>query len=329
MSGSAVYASVGVVVIGRNEGDRLKACLRSLGDLKATTVYVDSGSSDGSVAFARSLGVHVVQLDLSKRFTAARARNAGFAALLERHPGLELVQFVDGDCILDGGWIDTAEAHLRKHSGTAAVVGRRREMHPEFSVYNWMCDIEWNTQIGEAESFGGDVLMRVRAYRDAGGYRDDLLAGEDPEFSIRIRDLGWKIERLDAEMTLHDVAMTRLRQWWQRAKRGGYAMSRVYHLHKRSPNAMFARNVARFAVVGIAVPAVILVAGLVDPRFFLLTLVYPLLIVKRAAARGLGSVDSWRYAGMITLISFPEASGLLLFAKDHLLGRGRDLIEYK
>jgi glycosyltransferase involved in cell wall biosynthesis len=43
---------VAVVAIGRNEGDRLKACLRSVVDVAALVVYVDSGSTDDSVAFA-------------------------------------------------------------------------------------------------------------------------------------------------------------------------------------------------------------------------------------------------------------------------------------
>lgn len=323
-----VGAKSGVVIIGRNEGERLKNCLRSLGEWRHQAVYVDSGSTDGSLEFAAETGVHVVNLDLSKRFTAARARNAGFAALLERHPDLEFVQFVDGDCTLNTEWISKAQSYLEAHREIGVVLGRRREMHPERSVYNWLCDIEWDMPIGEIEGFGGDVLMRTQVYRDAGGYRDDILAAEDSEFSIRIRQFGWKIMRIDGEMTMHDVAMTTFSQWWQRSKRGGYGMSRVFYIHRDSPFAMFGRNIARIAAFGLILPLAIVVGGLINPWLFLIALIYPLFIVKRAAARGF-TRDAWRYATLITLVSFAEVSGMLLFAKDLVMGRGRDLIEYK
>ena len=54
---------VGVVVIGRNEGERLRRCLVSVRSQADRVVYVDSGSSDGSPHVAAALGVEVVQLD--------------------------------------------------------------------------------------------------------------------------------------------------------------------------------------------------------------------------------------------------------------------------
>jgi glycosyltransferase involved in cell wall biosynthesis len=54
---------VGVVVIGRNEGERLKRCLISATTQSTRVVYVDSGSSDNSPAIARDLGADVVDLD--------------------------------------------------------------------------------------------------------------------------------------------------------------------------------------------------------------------------------------------------------------------------
>jgi len=49
--------AIDAVVIGRNEGERLVACLASLGGEIRRAVYVDSGSTDGSVAAARAAGV--------------------------------------------------------------------------------------------------------------------------------------------------------------------------------------------------------------------------------------------------------------------------------
>jgi hypothetical protein len=39
---------IGIVVIGRNEGDRLTRCLQSLQMENLPVIYVDSGSTDGS-----------------------------------------------------------------------------------------------------------------------------------------------------------------------------------------------------------------------------------------------------------------------------------------
>ena len=171
--------SVAAIVIGRNEGARLIACLDALEEV-APVIYVDSGSTDGSVAAAQARGARVVTLDMQRPFTAARARNAGLAALPD---ATEFVQFLDGDCVMQKGWVKAARAHLAAHSDTAVVCGRRREMHPQASVYNALIDAEWDTPVGQTLACGGDALMRVDAVRSVGGYRDDLIAGEEPELA--------------------------------------------------------------------------------------------------------------------------------------------------
>src|SRR6185437_7195484 len=93
----------GAVAIGRNEGERLRQCLKSL-SAAAAVVYVDSGSTDGSAEWARSQGADVIDLDIGLPFTAARARNAGFGRLREIDSDLRYVQFLDGDCELIDGW---------------------------------------------------------------------------------------------------------------------------------------------------------------------------------------------------------------------------------
>src|SRR6185437_8292556 len=140
-------ARVGAVVIGRNEGERLKRCLKSLSS--TILIYVDSGSTDQSIQLARKHGASVVDLDMRIPFTAARARNAGFQKLQEIAPNLHYVQFVDGDCELVGDWLQTAKSFLETHSNVGAVCGRRRERFPDRSIYNWLCDREWEGPAGE------------------------------------------------------------------------------------------------------------------------------------------------------------------------------------
>jgi len=240
---------LGVVVIGRNEGDRLVRCLGSIGPVE--TVYVDSGSTDDSVAAARVSGARVVELDLTTPFTAARARNAGRAALSH---GCTLVQFVDGDCVLQPGWLEAAMRALRSDDKLAAVFGRRREVAPRASRYNWMCDVEWAVPPGPARYFGGDVMLRAAALDEAGGYPGEMIAGEEPDLAMRLRRRGWTIACLAAEMTLHDAAITRFGQWWRRATRSGHAYAELAARHRGGEFADYARRVGGVLFWGVAVP---------------------------------------------------------------------------
>lgn len=218
----------GAVVIGRNEGERLRRCLASVTARLEHVIYVDSGSSDDSLGVADAFGTVVVELDPMLPFTAARARNAGVDALAMAYPELVHVQFVDGDCELDAGWLTAAMATMAISPKIAVVCGRRRERRPESSVYNRLCDIEWDTPVGEAEACGGDALMRLAAFRSVGGFDPALIAGEEPDLCHRLRQAGWTVQRIAAEMTLHDAGMTRPSQWWARAKRSGYATAEAW-----------------------------------------------------------------------------------------------------
>ena len=214
--------SVGVVVIGRNEGARLVRCLSSLEPEQVPIVYVDSGSTDSSVSLARSRGVEVVELDPATPFSAARARNEGFARLRSRWPDRAFVMFVDGDCEVVPGWLDRAERELMARPELAVVCGRRSELDPQRSIYNRLADLEWNTPIGLAAACGGDSLVRAADFEAVGGFNPTAKAGEEPELCQRLRRAGRKIARIDAAMTRHDMNMTRFSQWWRRQFRTGY-----------------------------------------------------------------------------------------------------------
>ncbi|MEP7099401.1 MAG: glycosyltransferase [Burkholderiales bacterium] len=317
-------------MIGRNEGERLQRCLRSVIAPGRTVVYIDSGSTDGSVAMSEGLGAHAFGLDMRQPFTAARARNEGVRRLAALAPEVEFIQFVDGDCEVGAGWIGTARAFLEQHADVAAVCGRRRERHPERSIYNLLCDIEWNTPIGEAKACGGDVLMRALALRQVVGYRDDLIAGEEPELCVRLRAKGWKVWRLDAEMTLHDAAMTRFGQWWQRTSRAGYAFAEGAHLHGAPPERHWVRESRSGLVWGIGMPLLLLLAAaLVSPLALLGFAIY-LLQVLRLFLRERGPTRTrFARAAFLVLGRFAEAWGQLKFFAHRLSGTRGRLIEYK
>ena len=252
---------IGLVAIGRNEGERLKRCLRSIAP-GIPVIYVDSGSTDGSQDFARALGMGVEMLSTDSGFTAARARNAGWRRLSRERPALDYIQFVDGDCALDPAWLATAQAALEAEPALCAVFGRRRERFPDASAYNALCDDEWNVPVGLVNACGGDALFRVAALAEAGGYSDDLIAGEEPDLCLRLRLKGWSIRRIDAEMTLHDADIHSARPWWLRARRSGHAFAEhvVRHGAQADPVWRWQRN--SIILWGGIVPALILVLAI-------------------------------------------------------------------
>jgi glycosyltransferase involved in cell wall biosynthesis len=323
-------APTGLVAIGRNEGDRLRKCLMSVLGQVEKVVYVDSGSTDDSVDMARSLGVEVVELDMACPFTAARARNEGFKRLRELAPELVYVQFVDGDCEVVAGWLDKAVLFLNERLDVAVVCGRRRERFPDSTVYNMLCDIEWDTPVGEAKDCGGDAMMRIDAFERAGKYRDNLIAGEEPELCVRLRAAGWKIWRLGEEMTLHDAAITRFGQWWKRNLRSGYAYAEGAHLHGAPPEMHRVKETRRVWIWGLGIPVVtISLAIWLGTWSLALLLIYPVQVV-RLALRGTRSVrENWWRAIFLVLGKFPEAVGQLKFIYNKFTGKTARLIEYK
>ncbi|ERN43059.1 putative glycosyltransferase [Rubidibacter lacunae KORDI 51-2] len=325
-------SKLGLVAIGRNEGDRLRQCLDAIVGKVACVVYVDSGSVDNSIELAKQRGIDVVELDLSQPFTAARARNAGWVRLMELDSTLEYVQFVDGDCEIAAGWLETARSTLQGRPEVAAVCGRRRERFPERSPYNRLCDLEWNTPIGETLACGGDAMMRVAALKQVGGFAPHLIAGEEPELCYRLRQQGWKVLRIDADMTLHDAAMVHFRQWWQRALRAGHACAQGAWLHGREPERYCVKECRSILLWGAIVPTVAL--GLAWPTRGLslaIALVYPLMIYKvfRFKRSQCGRRNALLYAVACIAGKFPNVFGVLSFHRNRLLGRGYCLVEYK
>ena len=336
----AVRGDIGIVVIGRNEGERLRRCLTSLGELVRCTVYVDSGSDDGSVAMARSFGAEVVELDTTIPFTAARARNEGLEALMRREGGAPTyVQFVDGDCEVEPGWLARAAAELDARPELAVVFGRRRERHPEASRYNRLCDLEWDVPVGDVDSCGGDAMMRVAAVRGVGGYDPTLIAGEEPDLCFRLRSEGFGIRRIDAPMTLHDANMHSWRQWWRRAMRWGYVLGEgVARRGRAYPHRTSALSAIAWAVV---VP-VLVIAAVVTLLWIDRPLVAGLVLmaaaaaylrlwwrVRRHAAMRWPRDAAGFYARWCVLSKWPEAQGLAVYGLRRLKGGKRRLIEYK
>jgi cellulose synthase/poly-beta-1,6-N-acetylglucosamine synthase-like glycosyltransferase len=326
------------VIIGINCSRTLADCIGSVRKAdypqeKLQVIYVDGGSTDASVEVARRFpGVRVVSLHREYP-TPGSGRNAGWKA-----GSAPFVQFLDSDTLVDRGWLDRGVETIMDDEKLGAVFGRRDEMHPESSVYNWIGNLEWNPVPGESAAFGGDVLVRRKALEKTGGYDEVLVGGEDPELSRRIIRSGWRILHLDAPMTRHDLAMKTHTQYLKRAFRSGYGFAAVRVREAGCGSDFWSHDVAKielkgggflfsmmlallFPFTGHTLPMLLLstmtmAAGtvlLLTPRLFRVSKFMRELSLDRDSAR--------RYAWHCSLVVVPQLFGVIRFHAGDLLGR--------
>ncbi|MCB1085447.1 MAG: polysaccharide biosynthesis/export family protein [Verrucomicrobiae bacterium] len=323
--------NIDIVIIGLNAESTLGACIESVlasryvgGTL--SIIYVDGGSTDRSREIASSYdGVKVIAID-SEHPSPGAGRNAGWLA-----GGAPLVQFLDSDTMVDPDWFQLAVPVMRD-AGIGAVRGRRVERHPEASVYNWIADQEWNAAPGECADFGGDVLIRRTALEATGGYDEELVGGEDPELSRRVKSRGWRIMQQDTPMTSHDLAMRTAGQYWRRAYRTGYGFAAVVDRHGSGWADFWVRELVRIVVRGGLGPMLILagalLAGLAHPAWGCLSvagiglLLYPRLFRVSAfgRAKGIPAAQARCYAWHCALVVLPECLGAARYGWGRLAG---------
>ena len=325
---------IAAVVIGRNEGDNLKLSLQSVRLAGLSVVYADSGSTDGSAALARDLGFRTVELDPSRPFSAARGRNEGLEEAL-KHGSLEFVLFLDGDCILQPDFPPAAVRIFEQNPDCAIVTGHLSERHPEASIYNRLCAIEWRGPAGKIENMnglGGIMLARVSALREVGGFNEQAIAGEEPDLGVRLGLAGYSVIKIDRDMASHDAQMTRFSQWWTRAVRGGHALAHRYARHGRTRFKDGVRELRSDLFWGLALPLLILV--LLWPTrglSLLLAVAYPLQgwrMYRRYLRSGLSPGDASLATRFILLGKFAEVVGIMRYCVNRVRGRFH-IIEYK
>jgi GT2 family glycosyltransferase len=323
-------SAIGCVVIGRNEGPRLERALAAAESLGHPVVYVDSGSTDGSLAVAAKHSVIVAPLSSDRPFTAARARNEGFGALKHRHPQIRRVMFIDGDCAIDRNFPRAAAEFLDAHPEYAIVTGRVRELNRAASIYNRICDLEWSGPAGDIEVCGGIFMINSDDFAAVGGFNEELIAAEDDDLCIRVGESGKKLRRLDADMCRHDANMTMFSQWWRRATRAGHAYAQTAALHPGRFNA----ERRRAWIWGALLPATALIAAPFTAGVALLAAaaLYGASFIRtrtRLAAAGADKRDASLCAGFMTLSKFPNLAGMLSYRLKRALGRRIEILEYK
>jgi GT2 family glycosyltransferase len=254
-SGEASGGRLGVVVIGRNEGELLERALASIGGDADAIVYADSASIDDSVARVRARFPHVrvVELDTSRPLNPARGRNAGMEELRRVMPDVAFVQFLDGDCDVAPGWLSHARRYLAEHPDVGIVCGRLRERERERNPYHRLADMEWAQPPGEIDDLGGIMMIAAKVWDDVGGQNPDIPAAEEREFCRRALAKGWRALRLPEDMARHDIDMDSFVQWWSRMVRMGHSWAQGLWIYR---DRYHAKHVASLAVWGGVIPAV-------------------------------------------------------------------------
>nr|NUR37770.1 glycosyltransferase [Sphingomonas sp.] len=323
------------VVIGRNEGRRLEASLRSVQDAGLPLVYVDSGSSDGSRDVARSLAVPVLDLDPARPFSAARARNEGLEAVRRRWPETDYVQFLDGDCVLDPLFPSAAMRAFEKEPDCAIITGHLSERSPNGSGYHRLCAIEWQSPAGRIDNFaalGGIMAARVAALLAVGGFDQQVIAGEDSELGVRVALANFSVIKIDQHMAIHDAQMHHFGEWWRRSVRAGHAFAQRYALHGRTRFRDCRRELISAVFWGGAIPMAILLL-LWPTRGISLVLLagYGLLawrVYRYYLRRGISQSDAALAARFMVYSKFANFLGVLRYCMNRLRGQFR-IIEYK
>lgn len=302
-----------VVIIGKNVQSTLNKLVDSVkSQTNSPIIYVDSESTDKSLEMAQKL--NLITTSISKPLNAAKARNKGMTLAKS-----DLILFLDGDTELSPHFLAKALPSFLDDK-VAAVYGKRREKFPESTLFNFIVDYEWELS-DESGKMGGDVLARREAFEKVHGYNENLKAAEDTDLSHRLSQAGYKIIFLDFPMTYHNINMTHLKTYWDRAKRTGYGYASVYNLHKKEPGEFWKREYYRSLIKGILLlflPLILLVIAVLDPYLFLLiTLIASLLILYKMARLKKGTfLERLSYIIHSQLVHIPHLFGELEYLKE-------------
>ncbi|ROQ18063.1 glycosyl transferase family 2 [Marinimicrobium koreense] len=176
--------SVSIIIPTFNEEEYLSNCLRSVKSIdypneKYEVIVVDNGSEDSTLEIARSYGVKVY---VKENIKVGAVRNFG----AENSYGDVLV-FLDGDCVVDKGWIRRGLELLDNNS----VVGGQyflRE-NPYWVEKYWILNPD-GASYETSSLVGGCIMIRRDDFLKVGRFNESLNSGEDSELTHRLRRSG-------------------------------------------------------------------------------------------------------------------------------------------
>lgn len=193
---------VSVVVIAYNEEARIGDCLASvaatLAGQRYEAVVVDSASQDRTVEIAARHPVRVARIREGGPRRASIGRHVG--TLLTRG---RFILFVDGDSVLEPGWIGPALAAMDADPALAAVSGASLGVLVGPDGRSTTQDQYPGVDYDDPPHLSGSALYRRDALDRVGGFNPSMCSHEEPELGARLKAGGFRMRRLRIPMTRH------------------------------------------------------------------------------------------------------------------------------
>ena len=200
--------------------DALESALKVAALYDGEVVLADSGSTDRTIEIASTYPVRIVQL----ADPAEKSCGTG-AQLAFQGSDSDYFYLLDGDMILDPGFLPEALTFMQANPSYAAVGGRVVEANTDSLEYQIRANsvrAGRNWGAGDVDRLDCGGLYRSAAVRQAGFLADrNLHAFEEFELGARLRSLGWKLARIDKPALLHFGHQTdSYALLWRRMKSG-------------------------------------------------------------------------------------------------------------
>lgn len=196
--------AVSIIIKTLNEEKRIAATIESalsaLGEMPGEVVIADSGSSDRTVEIAQRYPVVIAQIMPPARPSCGIGPQLGF-----QHSRGDYLCLLDGDMLLDPGFLGDAIRFLERNPTVAGVTGHVEEMQTANLEYARRVQRHApENRIGPLDRMNGGGLYRRSAIEQAGYLSDRNLHGyEEFDLGIRLRDAGWQLHRLDRRFVQH------------------------------------------------------------------------------------------------------------------------------
>jgi len=196
--------TVSVILKTLNEEARIGAAIESvlaaLDGIGGEVIVADGGSRDRTLAIASSYPIQVVQLEPSIRPSCGIGPQLGFQ--YSREP---FICLMDGDMLLDPGFLPEALSYLSGNPRAAGVTGHVEEMNDTSLEYvRRGRRVSPENRIGVIDRMNGGGLYRRAAVEQAGYLSDRNLHGyEEFDLGLRLRARGWSLYRLDRRFVRH------------------------------------------------------------------------------------------------------------------------------
>lgn len=171
------------------------------------TIVCDNNSTDRTAELARAAGTHVVFEPVNQ---IARARNSGATATTG-----DWLVFVDADSHPSGELF--ADVAVRIQGGRCVAGGSTVRLEGNHRAANFVARL-WNGLSRWRRLLAGSfIFVEAEAFRQVGGFSQELFAGEELDLSLRLQRLaratGREIVILHRHPLLTSARKARLYSW--------------------------------------------------------------------------------------------------------------------